>query len=385
MQSCIINFFKDKKLNKNSYYKAWYEKYEDGMQIYNFISDYYNDKPALKELPLSQKLYHIVNDIDDIPDLKFISFKKGYIKGKVTFSGKSVITFIDRLNPKQYCSGIDMSYDDTSIQVLSYIKKASYTSLLKDSNLIYNVLKHTEDVKDIKFKFARLCNDSIYCTCGKHRSFKNENTFYLNKTCGKKNCISRSLSDKIKERDLSYLQSDSVKAKRVESRRGYCHSDTTKSKISASNKNTWTPEKRLEQTDINKKAGVYKKSSETMRRKILTGEFTPNVNNRYSHKKLSSKITCLDNYRSSWEVTFHETNPHLEYETVRIPYTYDGKSRVYIVDFNDPIKRELYEVKPKEFTTQPLNKAKFEAARLWCADNEYTFNIITEEHICKKI
>ena len=385
MRSQIIDFFKDKKLNKNSYYKAWYEKYKNGIQVYDFIANYYNNIPALSQLPLGQKIYHIVNDINYIPDKKFISFKRGYVKGGVTFSGKSIKTFINKLDIKQYSSGFDMPYNEISTQLLKYIKRSSYTSLLNDTNLLYNVFKHTKDIKDIKLKFSSLCNDSIHCLCGKYCSFKNDNTFYLNSTCGDKKCISSTLSDKIKGRDLSYLQSNTVKRKRVESRKGYRHSNITKKKISVSNKITWTDEKKTEQTNINRKNGVYKKSSETMHRKILSGEYTPNTNNRYTHNKLASNKTGINTYRSSWEVKFHETNPHLEYETVRIPYKYKGESKVYIVDFCDQKKKILYEVKPSEFLDQPLNKVKFKAARSWCAENNYKFSLITEKQLCKKI
>jgi hypothetical protein len=381
-----VDFFKDKKLNKNSYYKAWYEKYEDGVEVYNFIADYYDDNPNLKKLPLGQKLYHIIHNIDYIPEgLKFLSFKRGYTKGKVTFSGKSIEAFIDRLNDNQSYDGLDMSYKDTSSQLHSYIKRAAYTSLLNNTDLLYNIFKHTESIDDARYKIASLCNDSIYCSCGSWRRFKNSNTFYLNKTCGRKRCISMVLSDNIKARDLTYLQSDDIKARRVESRKDYRHSDTTKGRISASNKATWTVEKRQEQTNINKENGVYKRSSETMRQKILAGEYTPSTSNRYTRSKLSSDITGLSNYRSSWEVMFHEANPHLEYETVRIPYIYEGRSRVYIVDFCDQLNKILYEVKPVEFLNQSLVQAKLKAASSWCEDNKYTFEVITKERLCEKI
>jgi hypothetical protein len=385
MQSCIVDFFEDKKLNKNSYYRAWYDKYEDGEKVYNFINEYYRDTPTLDELPLGQKLYHIVNDVDYLPDLKFISYKRGYVKGGVSFSGKSIASFIDRLKDGIFEDGISMPPDETMLRLSDYVQRAAYTSLLNDKDLIHNISKHTEGIEDIKYKFASMCNDSIYCICGDYCSFKNRNTFFLNKTCSKKRCISDVLSTIGKDRDLSYLQSGDVKERRVKSRRGYHHSETTKSKISTSNKKTWTKDKRDKLTKKNRARGIYKKMSDVMRNKILTGEFTPNTNNRYSNKKLYSELTGLNNYRSSWEVMFHENNPHLDYELIRIPYTYDNKERVYIVDFCDQVNKVLYEVKPREFVNQPLNQSKFEAARLWCRENDYAFKIITKEDLCEKI
>jgi len=385
MRTCIVDFFKDKKLNKNSYYRAWYSKYEDGDKIYSFINDYYSDTPILDKLPLGQKLYHIVNDINYLPDLKFSSYKRGYVKGGVSFSGKSITSFIDRLKEGSFEDGVALSHDETRLRLSSYVQRSAYTSLLSDKDLIHNVFKHTEGIKDIKYRFASMCNDSIYCLCGDYCSFKTKNTFFLNKTCSKKQCISGVLSTIGKDRDLSYLQSDDVKERRVKSREGYHHSEITKSKISTSNKKTWTKDKKDRLTKKNKDRGVYKRMSEVMRYKILTGEFTPNVKNRYSNKRLYSELTGLNSYRSSWEVVFHENNPHLDYELIRIPYTYDNKERVYIVDFCDQVNKILYEIKPSEFVDQPLNQSKFKAARLWCEKHGYSFKLITKGDLCKMV
>lgn len=385
MRSRIISFFKDKKLNKNSYFKAWYDKYDGGEEIYNYINEFYSNTPVLNNLPLGQKLYHIVNDINYLPDLRFINFKRGYVKGYVSFSGKSITTFLDRLKKEHFESSVHISRDKVKLQLLDYIRRSAYTSLLQDNDLIYNIFKHTEDVEDIQYKFASICNDSIHCLCGNYCSFKNKHTFSLNTTCGKKSCISEALSNFCKSRDLSYLQSNDIKAQRVKSRKWYRHSELTKDKISASNKKTWTKDKRYNQTKVNREDGVYERVSEVMKNKILAGEYTPNTKNRYTNKRLYSKISGIDNYRSNWEVIFHETNPYLDYELIRIPYTHDGKEKVYIVDFCDRVNKILYEVKPYEFINQPLNQSKFKAARLWCEKNGYTFKLILKDDICKKI
>ena len=70
----------------------------------------------------------------------------------------------------------------------------------------------------------------------------------------------------------------------------------------------------------NRKNGVFERLSKTIKDRILSGKITPKTSNRLNHKRLSSKITGIENYRSSWEVKYHEAFPDLLYEKLRIKY-----------------------------------------------------------------
>ena len=125
-----------------------------------------------------------------------------------------------------------------------------------------------------------------------------------------------------------------------------------------------------------------KKSSELnskiMRSKILTGEFTPNSNNRNTHWESSYNGK---RYRSSWEALYQYHNPEAEYEQLRIEYEYKEKSHIYIVDFINHSKKIVTEVKPKELTDDPKTKAKIDALEKWSKANNYSFVIFGVENI----
>ncbi|ASZ76451.1 hypothetical protein [Proteus phage PM2] len=111
------------------------------------------------------------------------------------------------------------------------------------------------------------------------------------------------------------------------------------------------------------------KQSQTMKRKILNGEFTPNTNNRN---------TCFDvvyngkNYRSSWEASFASINPNYLYEKIRIPYIgEDNKTHIYIADFFDPKSKEVIEIRPKSLYDE--NHPKILEAKKYCKTNGYKY------------
>ena len=123
----------------------------------------------------------------------------------------------------------------------------------------------------------------------------------------------------------------------------------------------------------------YKKqASDHIKELILKGEFTPNIHNSNTHWQ--SKIGN-QKYRSSWEAMYHLLNPHCNYETIRIPYKFEGKDRVYIVDFEDTVCKKLIEVKPSSHKDNNKMKAKLKYALDWCKDNDYTFEIVSEEYL----
>lgn len=119
--------------------------------------------------------------------------------------------------------------------------------------------------------------------------------------------------------------------------------------------------------------------SERMKNKILNGEFTPNTNNRLTHYDIKyNEIT----FRSSWEVLFYHNNPEYEYEKLRIPYYYENKKHIYIVDFVNHSTKTAVEIKPKDILKRnDKDKAKIDALTEWCKENNYTLKLIFDEDI----
>lgn len=75
-----------------------------------------------------------------------------------------------------------------------------------------------------------------------------------------------------------------------------------------------------------------------------------------------------------------------DYESIEIPYTFDGKSRKYIPDYIVVYQngdKEVLEVKPSSQTDLPINKAKWDAAEAYCKFRGWTFNVINEIGIRK--
>ena len=122
----------------------------------------------------------------------------------------------------------------------------------------------------------------------------------------------------------------------------------------------------------------YKKEkSILMKEKILNGEFTPCVHNSRTHWE---SIYEGKKYRSTWELVFHYINPNVKYESTRISYfsKQQNKKRIYITDFTNEDEKIVYEIKPEKQISG--NEEKFEAANLWCKENNYEFKIITESY-----
>lgn len=117
--------------------------------------------------------------------------------------------------------------------------------------------------------------------------------------------------------------------------------------------------------------------SKWLKERIADGSWTPHVHNSRTHFESKYNGTA---YRSSWEAMFHSLNPWLQYEALRVPYTYSGQQHTYIVDFIDYTSRIIYEVRPAERATDDKTKAKFEAARTWAKRNEYEFILITQQY-----
>ena len=118
-------------------------------------------------------------------------------------------------------------------------------------------------------------------------------------------------------------------------------------------------------------------------------------------------------YRSSWEfrvMKWLDDNPKVIWwasEEIAIPYKspIDQKVHRYFPDFTvkartkDGVKTMILEVKPKAQTREPkkqskvtrryltevmtwgVNQAKWKAAEEYCADRQWEFKLITEDHL----
>ena len=143
--------------------------------------------------------------------------------------------------------------------------------------------------------------------------------------------------------------------------------------------------------------------------KYYQGKFKPR--NPQKYKGNPTKIF----YRSSWELKFmnycdmNENIIQYSLEEIVIPYKspLDNRYHRYFVDFymkvkqtDGTIKEYLVEIKPKKQTEEPnrnpkkrtkqwlyevttwgKNQAKWAAAKEFCADRNWEFLILTEEHL----
>lgn len=121
--------------------------------------------------------------------------------------------------------------------------------------------------------------------------------------------------------------------------------------------------------------------SKLMKEKILSGEFTPNSNNRNTHW---DSFYRNKKYRSSWEALYHYFDNDAEYETLRIPYQFDNKDYIYIIDFVNHKTKTLVEIKPKELLNDKKTQAKILAAKEWCNNNGYSFVMADKAYFIDK-
>jgi hypothetical protein len=128
-----------------------------------------------------------------------------------------------------------------------------------------------------------------------------------------------------------------------------------------------------------------KKSSALMKERIANGQFTPNINNRWTHwEAIIEHNGKKKRFRSSWEACFFLCNDHLDYETFRVKYLSDeGRMRTTVVDFFDAKNRIAYEIKPKSvFIAQ---KTKMDAVIDHCLSNRIKFIWVNESNILKYV
>lgn len=134
------------------------------------------------------------------------------------------------------------------------------------------------------------------------------------------------------------------------------------------------------------------KMSETRTRKMVDGtqkSYGKN-NHRCGHHK-STKTGLEKHYRSSWEL---EVMKHLDvspditswnYECLRVPYYYENNKRWYVPDFFVEFadgRKEIWEIKPKEFVASRACQLKTEAAQKYCAQEGIdAYVILTREDL----
>lgn len=119
-------------------------------------------------------------------------------------------------------------------------------------------------------------------------------------------------------------------------------------------------------------------NSRIMKAKIANGEFTPTITNSWTQWTAEIEFGGnIKKFRSSWEACFYLSNPHLEYETIRIKYGEENKT--YIADFYDSQRNILYEIKPK--SQWKYKSDKMQHIINYCFDNGIDFVWINENNI----
>lgn len=125
------------------------------------------------------------------------------------------------------------------------------------------------------------------------------------------------------------------------------------------------------------------KRSILLKEKISKGLWTPKITNSWTHWDIRIDDK---NFRSSFEGLFYiyyvlYCSNNVFYEKLRIPYTIDNESKIYIVDFIDEENKIVFEIKPKSLTNERVNLAKEKALVLWCDENSFSYKHITEDDL----
>lgn len=199
-----------------------------------------------------------------------------------------------------------------------------------------------------------------------------------NSNKGKKRCLE--VCQRQSNRMLGTKQSSITTARRVQSRKNNGNpwfSKETKQKLSNSNKITHSSKEFREKHKETYKNSRIKQSN-TIKKKIASGEFTPPITNSWTRwEAFAVKNNKKKHFRSSWEAAFWLITD-FEYEKIRIPYVLNGKNKIYITDFVDEKQKKIFEIKPDSTRETAKNKAKFSAAQCWATENGYSFEIIGE-------
>jgi hypothetical protein len=94
-------------------------------------------------------------------------------------------------------------------------------------------------------------------------------------------------------------------------------------------------------------------------------------------------------FRSSYELFFiieyEKENGILpisaENKNYKVLYEISGKTFTYLPDFYCPITSKIFEIKPKKYLSNSINKIKFETARLWFSSLNIEYKVICEKEL----
>lgn len=130
--------------------------------------------------------------------------------------------------------------------------------------------------------------------------------------------------------------------------------------------------------------------SEAKARLIVEGKFRAYGTNNKKGWYTSTKTGQQCFFKSSWEeaIMKHlDACPEVErwdYESVRIPYTYDNHKRWYVPDFivtfNDGT-RDMYEVKPEHLLQTERVQRTTAAGEAYCRENGFRQYLIVTKQI----
>ncbi len=135
--------------------------------------------------------------------------------------------------------------------------------------------------------------------------------------------------------------------------------------------------------------------SEVRTLRMVDGSIKPRGNNNHMSGHFTSEKTGLVcRYRSSWELATMEyldrddNVSSWNYECLRIPYYYENNKRWYVpdffVEFSDG-RKEIWEIKPKQFIDADANKLKSEAAQKFCLENGISnYYVLTREELISR-
>jgi hypothetical protein len=275
------------------------------------------------------------------------------------------------------------NYSDDKLKELS-LKIEGYRSLF-DNTVIYNTEKQWRanisrhlDADSCNRFYYHLERDH-YCTnCNSKLNIDSYSYTGWNKGFSKfcKNCTVQEVwktnltTEKLKERGKKISKS---KKSFYASKKGIKTAKENGKKISKSLKKFHETEEgqlaRKKSSEIN---------SKIMRQRIISGTFTPNSNNRNTHW---DAYYNGKRYRSSWEALYQYFDPDAEYETLRIPYFFENKEYIYIIDFVNHKIKIVVEVKPKELLNDKKIQAKVDAAKKWCFEHDYQFILVDKEYL----
>lgn len=137
----------------------------------------------------------------------------------------------------------------------------------------------------------------------------------------------------------------------------------------------------FKKVDASRIETIREKQSESMKKTIFEGKFTPKSCNYKNQRPILYKLNGNERIaRSLWELMFQIEHPELSYEKLRIKYfdTEKSMNRIYIPDFHDEENSTVIEIRPKAY--KHLLKDK----ELGVIESGYKYKIIDENYFYDK-